>query len=107
MPRILATITFALLPSAPPPSRPTPPSPAPGSVEFARAVQPSLTNCCVECHGPGKQKGNLRLDQRASPLATGAIVAGKSGDSPLVHRVAGTGPEARMPPRGAALTTKQ
>jgi mono/diheme cytochrome c family protein len=107
MPRLLAAVAFALLPAAAPPARPTLPAPAPGHIDFARDVQPILTNFCVECHGPAKQKGSLRLDQRASPLDTGNIVAGKSANSPLVHRVAGTGPEGRMPPRGAPLTPRQ
>src|SRR5947199_7649170 len=32
---------------------------------------PILTNNCYECHGPQKQKGALRLDQKTSALRGG------------------------------------
>jgi mono/diheme cytochrome c family protein len=31
-------------------------------VDFARDVYPVLQRSCIECHGPEKQKGGLRLD---------------------------------------------
>src|SRR5215472_5351579 len=51
-------------------------------VDFAKEVQPLLSNTCYECHGPQKQKGALRLDQKAAALRGGdsgaLLVAGKS-----------------------------
>src|SRR6266567_4169927 len=35
-------------------------------VNFAKDIQPILAHNCVECHGPEKQKGGLRLDQKAA-----------------------------------------
>ena len=34
----------------------------PGHNAFRRDVQPVLKKLCVDCHGPEKQKGDLRLD---------------------------------------------
>ena len=70
-------------------------------------MQPILTAFCIQCHGSRKQKGGLRLDSRRAALGDGAIVPGKSADSPLIHRVAGLGEEKRMPPKGAGLTRRQ
>src|SRR5690349_8413829 len=51
-----------------PPSAPKPASPAvdPKAIEFfENKVRPLLAERCLECHGPEKQKGNLRLDSLA------------------------------------------
>jgi hypothetical protein len=94
--------------AAAPPSGPARlPAPAPGQVDFVKDVQPILNAFCVACHGEKKQKGGLRLDSRAAAVRAGAVLPGKSGDSPLIHRVAGLGEEARMPPKGAGLTRRQ
>ena len=49
------------------------------AADFARDIRPLLERHCVECHGPKKQKGELRLDVRASALKGGhdgpAVVA--------------------------------
>src|SRR4051812_7259560 len=39
--------------------------------EFDRDVKPILQRRCFECHGPDKQKGGLRLDQKPSTLKGG------------------------------------
>jgi mono/diheme cytochrome c family protein len=77
------------------------------SVDFVKDVQPILAAACYSCHGPAKQKGDLRLDSKASLMGSGAVVPGKSADSPMIQRVAGVEPEAKMPPKGPPLTPKQ
>jgi len=59
---------------------------------FINEIQPILAKACIECHGPDKARGQLRLDSRAAALAGGksglpAIVPGKSGASELIRRV--------------------
>ncbi|HSH94303.1 MAG TPA: c-type cytochrome domain-containing protein, partial [Roseimicrobium sp.] len=58
-------------------------TPAPGTATtaggtdklFAEKVEPVLLEKCYSCHGPDKQKGGLRLDQREA-----ALKGGESGD---------------------------
>jgi mono/diheme cytochrome c family protein len=76
-------------------------------VDFVKDVQPLLAAACYSCHGPDKQKGDLRLDRKASTMGSGAVVPGKSADSPMIQRVAGAEPATKMPPKGPALTPKQ
>ncbi len=68
-------------------------------------IHPILRKFCVDCHGPGKQQGSLRLDL-ASEIAKGGasgplVVAGKAELSLLLQRL--DLPESdgkRMPPAG-------
>ena len=48
----------------------------PKQVDFARDIYPIFRRSCIECHGPEKQKAELRLDQRVSALESGSIEAG-------------------------------
>ena len=94
--------------SAPPKLAPA----AQGTVDFARDIQPLLSQQCLECHGPAKQKSGLRLDGRAALLAGGdsgpAVVIGKSAESLLIQAVAGTKEDlARMPKGKPALSSDQ
>ena len=80
------------------------PPPAPRTVDFARDVLPILTERCIACHGPDKQKSGYRLDTRDAALKGGdsgdaAIIPGKSADSPLIHFVAGLDADKLMPPK--------
>jgi hypothetical protein len=88
-------------------AEPTLPAAASHRVDFVKEVQPVLAASCHSCHGEKKQKNGLRLDLKAAALRSGVIVPGKGADSPLVQRVAGLGPEQKMPPKGPALTPKQ
>ncbi len=81
-------------------------------VDFDRDVRPILEGVCVNCHGPDKAKGRLRLDTRKGLLAGGesgpAVVPGESGKSDLIRRVARKDPDEAMPPDDAdALTAAQ
>jgi len=81
-------------------------------VDFVQDVQPILTQACLKCHGPDKQRGGFRLDVKASALQGGdnyapAILPGKSRESPLIQLVAGLDPDLKMPPQGKPLTAEQ
>ena len=59
------------------------------SVDFVKDVRPILQRHCVKCHGPDKQEGSLRLDQKESALRGGdnyhpAIKPKESSASPLM-----------------------
>jgi hypothetical protein len=76
--------------------------------QFEREVRPILEERCFECHGPEKQKGGLRLDQKAGMFGGGdsgepAVVPGKSGESQLIKLVSSSDPDDKMPPKGERL----
>ena len=84
----------------------------PVAVRYNRDIRPILSNRCFKCHGPDLKKGGLDLQGRTSALQElksghAAIVPGKSGDSPLLHRILSHNPKERMPPKGEALTPDQ
>jgi len=85
---------------------------SPGGVDFARDVYPILLRSCVECHGPSKQKGKLRLDSRDAVLRGGrsgpAVVPGKAEQSEVYRRIAlARGDADVMPDRGEPLPAVQ
>ena len=66
--------------------RAAPPEP----VRFNRDVRPILADACLGCHGPGKQKAGLRLDNQDAatrPAESGAtaFVPGKPENSETVR----------------------
>jgi uncharacterized membrane protein len=72
---------------------------------FQDVVQPILKARCVECHGPEKQKGKLRLDSLEEIMKGGengaALVAGVAAKSPLATRLLlPANDDDRMPPEG-------
>ena len=88
------------------------PAPAARTVDFVKDIQPIFEAHCVKCHGPEKQKGGYRLDDRKVALTGGDdhapnIHAGKSAESPLIQFVAGLDPDMRMPAKGDPLTAEQ
>jgi hypothetical protein len=58
---------------------------------FENQVRPILANNCFRCHGPEKQRSNLRLDSRAAMLTGGdngpAVVPGNPNESPMIKAV--------------------
>src|SRR3954468_13635571 len=80
-------------------------------VDFVKDIQPLFQSRCYDCHGPRKQKAELRFDAKSAALKGSksgpVIVAGKSSDSKLIQRVAGVDPDAVMPPKGERLTPEQ
>lgn len=71
-------------------------------------VRSILEARCWNCHGAKKQESGLRLDFRDRAIAGGdggpAIVPGKADQSALLHRVASTDDDVRMPPDGKRLS---
>jgi mono/diheme cytochrome c family protein/uncharacterized membrane protein len=72
---------------------------------FQDVVRPILEQRCVECHGPEKQKGKLRLDSLEELMKGGengaALEAGVSAKSALVTRMLlPLNDDDRMPPEG-------
>ena len=81
--------------------------PPPGGRSISAGTsRPILAKRCYSCHGPKKQKSDLRLDRKAAAFKGGAegpaIVPGEAPSSPLIERVAGDRPRRRScPPRGS------
>ncbi len=69
---------------------------------FEQRIRPVLHEHCLECHGPEKQKGGLRVDSREALLQGGesgpAIVVGNPGASLLLKAVGQLDPDLKMPP---------
>ena len=81
-------------------------------VDYARDVKPIFAAFCTSCHGPQKQKGDLRLDLYDRIKRGGntgpAVVGQKSAESILYHALAGDRPDiSRMPPKGDRLSPAQ
>jgi mono/diheme cytochrome c family protein len=81
-------------------------------IDFTQQIRPILQKSCVECHGPDKQKGKLRLDTREAAFKGGAegavIKPSKPEESELFKRI--TLPadhDDRMPSEGDPLTKEQ
>jgi mono/diheme cytochrome c family protein len=81
------------------------------AVDFDRDVKPIFANRCVSCHGPDKQRGDLRLDRRADALAGGtsgvAFAPKKADQSLLLKRVTSTDKDTMMPPKGDRLSAAE
>jgi hypothetical protein len=74
-------------------------------IDFAKEIQPILSEYCYQCHGPSTtgRKGGLRLDVQEGALGAGksgktAIVPGRAEQSELVRRLGSSDPEEVMPP---------
>jgi mono/diheme cytochrome c family protein len=81
-------------------------------VDFFHEVQPIFIKRCYECHGPDKQKSDLRLDRKADAFKGGksgklVLVPGKSAESELIARVTAADPDDAMPSKGERLTDAQ
>jgi mono/diheme cytochrome c family protein len=69
---------------------------------FESKVRPVLAEHCYQCHGPDKQKANLRLDSLAGMTTGGdsgaALMPGMPGASLLIHAI--NYQDYEMPPAG-------
>ena len=96
------SVALAFTPAATPDEKP---------IDFDRDVKPIFTKHCASCHGADKQRGGLRLDRKADAFTGGdsgaAIVAKKSADSSLIHRVSGKDADTVMPPKGERLSAAE
>ena len=70
---------------------------------FEQRIRPLLIANCIDCHGPDKQKGGLRLDSRSGWQTGGdsgpALVPGKVAESKLWQAVCYTDRDLKMPPK--------
>lgn len=100
---LLATPLVVLAEDVPAGAKPNfPPADAKAIEFFESKVRPVLADRCLECHGPEKQKGNLRLDSLAGMLKGGdsgpAIELAKPDES-LILQVIGYTADIKMPPK--------
>lgn len=78
-----------------------------GEVDFAKDIYPVLQERCIECHGPDKQKADLRLDSQEAAHEF-AIVPGNVEESELFYRISlPADDDDIMPPKGDTLTAEQ
>lgn len=79
------------------------PASAADMAHFEQRIRPLLIANCIDCHGPDKQKGGLRLDSRAGWQNGGdsgpAIVPGKLDASHLWRAVSYADRDLKMPPK--------
>lgn len=83
----------------------------PNAIVYADIIKPVLERTCVQCHGPGKQKGDLRLDNLKAMVKGGkegpAMVVGKSVESELIKRcLLPLEDEKHMSPKGKTQLTE-
>src|SRR5918993_2662139 len=105
---LVAAVLASLLPLLPLSATQSPlPPPAARDVDYTKDVKPLLQQNCYSCHGPEVQQAGLRLDLRQNALRGGdygpVIVAGKSAESKLIHRLANGDGGMQMPPTGALM----
>ncbi len=75
---------------------------------FSTDIQPLFAQKCLECHGPDKQKGGLRLDRLESLLKKqesghSAVVPGDLDRSEIIRRITSDDPDEVMPPEDGPL----
>jgi mono/diheme cytochrome c family protein len=85
---------------------------ADAKVDFVKDIEPLFQQSCIKCHGPEKQKGDLRLDSKTAAMKGGkdgaVIVAGQADKSDLYRRVTlAAGSDDIMPSKGDPLTKAQ
>src|SRR5262245_34803116 len=75
----------------------------PSNIDFEKDVMPLLKENCVDCHGPTRQKGGMRLDRRSSVTKAFSrrVIPGSSANSMVYHRLIGNEYGTQMPPKGA------
>jgi mono/diheme cytochrome c family protein len=87
------------------------PPPASHTIDFSKEIKPIFESSCIKCHGRGKAKGGLKIDNRETMLKGGdsgpVIVPGKSAQSLLIELVQGFDPDSAMPKKGSRLTPAQ
>ncbi|MBN12096.1 MAG: hypothetical protein CMI17_03710 [Opitutaceae bacterium] len=86
--------------------------PAAFAVDFEKDILPIFEEHCFSCHGPKKQKGEIRLDRRAHLLRGGdsgipSVIPGDSAESYLIELFEDPDPEFRMPFEEDPLSSSQ
>lgn len=87
-------------------------APAAFAVDFEKDILPIFEEHCISCHGPKKQKGEIRLDRRAHLLRGGdsgipSVIPGDSAESYLIELLEDPDPEFRMPFEEDPLSSSQ
>jgi hypothetical protein len=86
------------------------PPAARGKMDFVKDIEPILKRSCVDCHGPTRPRGGLRLDHGDLALKGSnsgkVLVPGKATESRLLIVVSGLDPETRMPPKEKPQLTR-
>ena len=82
-----------------------------GALDFDTEIRPLFDKRCVECHGPKKQKGELRLDAKPFALKGGVngqvLQPGKADESAIYLRLISQDEKERMPAQGEPLTQSE
>lgn len=82
-----------------------------GALDFDTEIRPLFEKRCVECHGPKKQKGELRLDAKSFALKGGlngqVLQPGKADESAIYLRLISQDEKERMPAQGKPLTQSE
>ena len=77
---------------------------------FEKRIRPVLAEQCYKCHGPEKQKGELRLDSREAMLKGSdvgvVLVPGKPEESSLIQSIRHEG-ESKMPEKADKLPEEE
>ena len=77
---------------------------------FESKIRPLFVEQCHQCHGPSKQKGELRLDSRSAILRGGdrgpAVVPGNPKESLIVKAISYECEELKMPPKKKLSATQ-
>ncbi len=81
-------------------------------IDFAKQILPILKDSCFKCHGPKKQKADLRLDVPKAIMEGSdegeVVIPGKAAESTLYTRVIlPPDDDDIMPPQGDPLTKEQ
>lgn len=76
------------------------------SIQFFEVkIRPLLVDNCIECHGPQRQEGDLRLDSREAILSGGsrgsAVTNIRMALGPLVDAISYKNDDLQMPPDGS------
>lgn len=79
---------------------------------FEQEIRPILVNHCYQCHGPDRQDGGIRFDQRNSSFSAAAsgatpVVPGDPGKSEICIRISDPDVETRMPRDSDPLSEEQ
>src|SRR2546428_10024724 len=103
---LLASVTLALAEADSQIDLSKLPPAATRQMDFVKDIQPILAKSCYQCHGPDKQKAELRWDSKDSVFKAGehgpVLVPGKSAQSLVIQLVAGLkGDDSIMPKQGA------
>lgn len=85
---------------------------ADAKIDFKKDIEPIFQQNCIKCHGPEKQKGDLRLDSKAAAMKGGkdgvVITVGQGDKSELYRRISlPAGSDDIMPSKGDPLTKAQ